>query len=86
MKRVVFMESYNGSNMGKKSSSGSERAPDVIQVRAVITCPSCEYKKVFRNEYSRRDVELMIVALKVFDWLTCNRCGELLNLNLEYKI
>jgi len=80
------MESHDSSNVGKKSPSGSERAADLIQVRAVITCPSCEYRKVFRNEYYRRDLELMVVALKVFDWLTCTRCGELLLLNLEYKI
>jgi len=80
------METRDGSNIRKKSSSGSEQPPDLIQVRAVITCPSCEYRKVFRNEYYRRDLELMVVALKVFDWLTCTRCGELLLLNLEYKI
>lgn len=80
------METRDGSDIRKKSSSGLERPPDVIQVRAVITCPSCDYKKVFRNEFRRRDLEMLIVCLKVFDWLTCTRCGELLSLNLEYKI
>jgi len=80
------METQDGSNVRKKSPSDSERHPDLIQVRAKISCPTCEYRKVFRNQYFRRDIELMVVALKVFDWLTCTRCGELLSLNLDYKI
>jgi hypothetical protein len=75
-----------GSNTGEKSSSGSEREPDLIIVRASITCPRCDYNKRFKNQFYRRDLELMVVALKVFDWLTCTKCGELLDLNLEYEI
>ena len=80
------METHDGSEVGKKSSSGSQRAPDVIQVRAIISCPTCSYRKNFRNEFHRKDLELMVVALKVFDWMVCNKCGELLQLDLEYKI
>ncbi len=75
-----------GSNTGDKSSSSSEREPDLIIVRANITCPRCDYNKRFKNQFYRRDLELMVVALKVFDWLTCTKCGELLDLNLEYEI
>jgi len=74
------------SNTNGKSPSVSERQPDLITVRASITCPRCDYSKKFRNQFYRRDLELMVVALKVFDWLTCTRCGELLDLNLEYEI
>jgi len=80
------MELDKYADIAKKSPDDSELRADLIQVRAIITCPSCEYRKVFRNQYLRKDMELMIVALKVFDWLTCNRCGELLFLNLEYII
>ena len=74
------------SNTSEKSPGGPERAPDLIIVRANITCPRCDYGKKFKNQFYRRDLELMVVALKVFDWLTCTRCGELLDLNLEYEI
>ena len=75
-----------GSNTSEKSPSASERAPDLIIVRALISCPRCDYNKTFKNQFYRRDLELMVVALKVFDWLTCTKCGELLDLNLEYEI
>ena len=77
-----------GSNTDGKPLSGSEhRYPaDLIVVRANISCPRCDYIKKFKNQFYRRDIELMVVALKVFDWLTCVRCGEILDLNLEYEI
>lgn len=64
----------------------TERSPDSIKVRAIISCPTCSYKKSFRNQFLRKDMELMTVALKVFDWLVCDKCGELLSLNLEFEI
>ncbi|MHA2288073.1 MAG: hypothetical protein ACXABG_04730 [Promethearchaeota archaeon] len=59
---------------------------DVIKVRATISCPSGDYKKKFKNQFPRKDLELMVVAFKIFDFMTCSKCGELLNLNLEFEI
>ena len=64
----------------------SESGDDIIKVRAVISCPTCEYVKKFRNQFPRNELELMGVTLKIFDWLCCNKCGELLNLTLEFNI
>jgi hypothetical protein len=64
----------------------SENRDDIIKVRAIISCPTCEYIKKFRNQFPRNELELMVVTLKIFDWLCCNRCGELLNLTLEFNI
>ena len=72
-------------NATENSFSDSERE-DVIKVRAIISCPSGDYKKKFRNEFPRKDLELMVVAFKIFDFMTCSKCGELLNLNLEFEI
>ena len=62
------------------------RVQKKIKVRATMKCPSCTFKKAFRNQYARSEIELMIVSLKVFDWMCCTRCGELLNLDLEFNI
>ena len=69
----------------KESVEFSENS-ELIKVRAIITCPNGDYKKTFRNQFPRKDIELMVVSLKIFDWMVCHRCGELLNLNLEFNI
>ncbi|UCD00500.1 MAG: hypothetical protein JSV23_06300 [Promethearchaeota archaeon] len=73
----------------QEKGNGSEDSPesnDLIKVRAIITCPNGDYKKKFRNQFLRKEMEMMIVSFKVFDWLTCNKCGELLKLDLEFNI
>ena len=72
-------------NATDTSFNDSERN-DVIKVRAIISCPSGDYRKKFKNEFPRKDLELMVVAFKIFDFMTCSKCGELLNLNLEFEI
>jgi hypothetical protein len=59
---------------------------NLIKVRALISCPNGDYSKKFRNQFPRSQLEFMVVAFKCFDWLTCPRCGELLNLDLEFNI
>ena len=72
-------------NLGAtKNDSTHQKNP--IHVRAIISCPKCKYKKTFKNQFLRRDMELMKTSLLVFDWLTCDKCGELLNLELEFQI
>lgn len=64
----------------------SEIRKDIIKVKAILSCPTCTYHKVFRNQFRQRDMEQMVVCIKIFDWLTCSKCGELINLNLEFEI
>ncbi len=82
------MESnFNNEESSVKSLETPETVKnDVIIARATITCPSCSYKKIFKNSFRRKDMELMVVAFKVFDWLACNNCGDLLKLDLEFQI
>ncbi len=77
------MEIDHTKNINHESSSSST---DLIRVRAIITCPNGDYKKKFRNQFLRKDIELMVVTLKIFDWMVCHRCGEILDLNLEFDI
>lgn len=79
------MEIDKAQDNGKESVDSSENS-DLIKVRAIITCPNGDYKKKFRNQFLRKEMEMMIVSFKVFDWLTCNKCGELLKLDLEFNI
>lgn len=78
-----YMEINNTQNNSKESVEGSKH-DEPIQVRATISCPNCGYKKKFRNQFHRKDLELLTVAVKVFEWLTCNKCGDLLKLDLDY--
>ncbi len=79
------MEIDNTKNGSRESIYGS-LGDELIKVRAIITCPNGDYKKKFRNQFLRKEIEMMIVSFKVFDWLTCNKCGELLKLDLEFNI
>ena len=68
---------------GSSGNSASDSvATNLIQVRAIISCPNCGYKKKFKNQFPRKDLELLTVAVKVFEWMTCNTCGDLLKLEL----
>ena len=80
------MQSDNTSESSGEASSEIARDRAIIRVRAIMMCPSCAWRKAFKNEFHRKDIEMMVVALKVFDWLTCPRCGDLIGLNLEYDI
>ena len=64
----------------------SENRDNIIKVKAIISCPTCEYVKKFKNQFPRNELELMVPVIKIFDWLCCERCGELLNLTLEFEI
>ena len=75
---------YNNHDQTELGESSSKTS--LIQVRAVISCPNCDYNKAFRNQFKRDNIELLVVALKCFDWMVCNNCGELLNLELEFDI
>ena len=79
------MEIDNTKESSKTSVSASEKN-ELIKVRAIISCPNCNYKKKFRNQFLRKEIELMVVSLKVFDWLTCSKCGDLLKLDLEFNV
>jgi len=78
------MEIDNTKTSSKKSMDGS-KSDDLINVRAIISCPSCGYKKKFKNQFLRKNLELLTVAVKVFDYITCNKCGDLIKLDLEFN-
>ena len=76
---------YNKESSGKPVSS-SENKESIINVRAILSCPSCGYKKKFKNQFPRSQMELFVVSAKVFDFMTCSRCGNLLKLELEFNV
>ena len=81
------MESdYNKSKNGEKASSEEPLDKNTVSVRAIISCPTCGTEKSFKNRFSLNSIEQMVVSLKIFDWLTCSECGELLKLDLEFKL
>ena len=75
---------YNNGVASKTLDNPTQES--LIKVRAIITCPNGDYSKKFTNSFPRSQLELMTVALRIFDWLTCEKCGELLKLNLEFEI
>lgn len=81
------MESdYNKSKNGEKAPDKEQLNKDSVSVRAIISCPICGTRKSYRNRFSLNAIEQMVVSLKIFDWLTCSECGELLKLDLEFRI
>ena len=64
----------------------SESSDNLIKVRAIISCPTCTYIKKFKNQFSRKELELFVVTAKIFDWMVCSKCGDLLNLTFEFDI
>ncbi|MEJ2248715.1 MAG: hypothetical protein P8Y70_07680 [Candidatus Lokiarchaeota archaeon] len=70
----------------RESSKGAFNQSELIKVHAVINCPKCSYMKRFKNQFHRDNIEMMVVSLKVFTWMVCNDCGELLNLDLEFEL
>jgi len=76
---------YDKDNSGH-TLNRSELENRIIKVRALISCPTCGYIRKFKNQFPREDLELMVVAVKVFDWMVCSTCGDLLKLDLEFNI
>ena len=79
------METDSNKSETEKALSKSEIEKDLIKVKAILSCPACSYHKTFKNQFQLKNIENMVVNLKIFDWMTCS-CGELLNLNLEFEI
>ncbi len=78
------IDNFHSGLGSSKRELNQEATP--IQVRAIISCPKCEYKKAFRNQFYRKDIEMMVVSLKIFDWIVCDKCGDLLKLELEFQL
>ena len=79
------MEIDKSSEQNKKTVGSSDH-DDLIQVRAIISCENCGYKKRFKNQFPRNQMELFVVSAKVFDFMTCTKCGNLLKLDLEFNL
>jgi hypothetical protein len=78
------MEKFQLEN--NQTSNGQSNANEIIKVSAIIKCPSCTYKRKFRNQFHRENIEMMVVSLKVFTWMVCEKCGNLLELDLTFDI
>jgi hypothetical protein len=79
------MEIKFNNNNTERSSNDSVNT-SLINVRVIISCPTGDYKKKFRNQFPREQMDLFLVSARVFDWMTCPLCGELLNCNFEFNI
>ncbi len=75
---------YN--NKSNERSSSDLDNSNLINVRVIISCPNGDYKKKFKNQFPREQMDLFLVSARVFDWMTCPLCGELLNCNFEFNI
>lgn len=68
---------------GKDSTTPPEET--MINVKAILECNNCGYKKVFKNKFKRDDMEMLVVSAKVMAWSVCE-CGELIEFSLEFDI
>ncbi|MHA1792966.1 MAG: hypothetical protein ACTSVI_10010 [Promethearchaeota archaeon] len=56
-----------------------------IKVKAILHCSNCGYNKAFKNEFTRENLEMLVVSAKVMSWTTCE-CGEMVDLELIFEI
>ncbi|MHA1732639.1 MAG: hypothetical protein ACTSU5_11905 [Promethearchaeota archaeon] len=82
----------DGTENSRKVDAGSivgESKPRVmspIKVRARIFCPNCGFEKIFRNQFKRDDIELIVVTFKILDYVTCPKCTGLLSTEFSYEL
>jgi hypothetical protein len=63
----------------------SEGRP-LIAARIAIKCPTCGYKRVFRNSFTSDKIDLVLVTLKIIDWMTCESCSDMYDCDVEFTI
>ena len=64
---------------------GSLEESGKIKVKVTLECPSCGFKKSFKNAFTRNQLEQLVVAAKVMSWAACE-CGDLLAFSLELEL
>ena len=71
----------------KENDSPSSPSPSdsKIKVKAMLLCPSCGYKKMFKNQFDRKHLDQLVVAAKVMAWAACD-CGDLIEFSIELEI
>ncbi|MHA1728765.1 MAG: hypothetical protein ACTSWY_08545 [Promethearchaeota archaeon] len=77
-------QSKNGDNNNMEVSLVSE-GESLITARIILKCPSCNYKRIFRNTFTQDKIDLILVSVKIIDWLSCD-CGSLFNSEIEFEI
>lgn len=70
---------------GAKNGQPEPLAPGKIRAKATLACPSCGYKKVYKNVFDRDNLDMLVVSSKVMAWMACD-CGELIEFSLEFDI
>lgn len=73
---------------GGKDADVSEETTkkrNMIKVKAILSCKNCGYNKAFKKEFTRENIEMLVVSAKVMDFSSCD-CGEMIELRLEFDI
>ncbi|MFX0098259.1 MAG: hypothetical protein ACFFCS_01680 [Candidatus Hodarchaeota archaeon] len=70
---------------GDKESEVSSKKRNAIKVKATLNCKNCGYNKAFKKEFTRENIEMLVVSAKVMDFSSCD-CGEMIDLKLEFEI
>ncbi|MHA1869947.1 MAG: hypothetical protein ACTSU2_11640 [Promethearchaeota archaeon] len=76
-------------DLGDQLNSGSyfiSKGMKPIKTTILVKCPNCGYKRKFKNEFTLDKMDLIIVSIKIIDWMTCDRCGSLLNTEVHFTL
>ena len=57
----------------------------LITSRISLICPTCSLKRTFKNTFSNDKIDLILVSLKIIDWLSCE-CGDLFSSQIDFEI
>ncbi len=63
----------------------SEGLP-LITAKITLQCPNCHRTRRFRNTFTGDKIDLILVSIKIIDWLSCDDCGFLYNTGIEFEI
>jgi hypothetical protein len=82
----VYQITVSRENTDKPEISMITEGLATIKVRISIICPRCGYERVFGNELTIDKMELILVTIKIIEWLTCEICDTLFDNTIEFTI
>ena len=59
---------------------------EIITVKITLRCKNCEYKRIFTNKFTPDNIELILVTLKILNWLTCDSCNTEIKNEVEFVL
>ena len=83
--QISYDGDTEGNNPDPMEVSLISNGEPLITSRISLICPTCSLKRTFKNIFSCDKIDLVLVSLKIIDWLSCE-CGDLFNSQIDFEI